>query len=101
VAAPPWLLLLLQEGLLSKNNRSRIQCAEEIGCLVDREGMRVITGGVGGAHLSQAGALSLFQRRRDFERHCLFGWFIGSCCILQHGICQAQMKSMCAHPFHV
>eukprot|EP00775_Hariotina_reticulata_P007310 gene7310-7523_t len=41
---PAKVLVYIQEGLNSKNNRSRVACAEEIGCMVAREGPRVYSG---------------------------------------------------------
>lgn len=37
----PRVLAFVREGLDSKNNRTRVACAEEIGCMIDREGPRV------------------------------------------------------------
>ncbi|KAF6262791.1 armadillo-type protein [Scenedesmus sp. NREL 46B-D3] len=41
---PTKVIAFLQEGLSSKNNRTRVTCAEEISYLVDREGPRVYSG---------------------------------------------------------
>jgi len=53
---PARVLAFAREGLDSKNNRTRVACAEEIGLLIAREGPRLYSaGGAGGASGGGAG----------------------------------------------
>lgn len=38
------VLAFIMDGLESKNNRTKIECAEEIGCIIDREGIDIALG---------------------------------------------------------
>lgn len=51
------VFVFIADGLESKNNRTRIECAEEIGCIIDREGMRIALG-------SKQARYALYDTRR-------------------------------------
>lgn len=44
VLAPSKVFVYLADGLESKNNKTKVECSEEIGSLIDREGMKIATG---------------------------------------------------------
>ena len=58
----------LQEGLHSKNNRSRVQCAEEVGCIIEKEGPKVYAGA------KASGALMM---------NCIMNTYLVSCMVSQ------------------
>ncbi len=42
---PARVVAYVRDGLDSKNNRTRVSCAEEIGCTIEREGAKMYQGG--------------------------------------------------------
>lgn len=38
------VFVYLADGLESKNNRTKVECAEEVGAIIDREGMKIASG---------------------------------------------------------
>ncbi|CAD7700615.1 unnamed protein product [Ostreobium quekettii] len=62
--------VFVADGLESKNNRTKIECAEEIGCIIDREGIRIALGSKQ-AKAMQVIAKSVSERDKSLRAACL------------------------------
>eukprot|EP00803_Ostreobium_quekettii_P007309 evm.model.scf_1455.1 EVM.evm.TU.scf_1455.1 scf_1455:6723-19697(-) len=58
------------DGLESKNNRTKIECAEEIGCIIDREGIKIALGNKQ-ARALQIIAKAVSERDKSLRAACL------------------------------